>query len=117
MAQTKQTEEAGVDIVAAVRRATAETAVQAQECEDLEQRLAQTKEKIGMLEREITCMQMHAAKRAQQKSKVKTILLHRHAHMCAVAAADVGEHITAPRCITGPCTDSCLAHNDCTHAG
>ena len=90
MAQTKQTEEAGDDIVAAVRRATAETAVQAQECEDLEQRLAQTKEKNGTLEQEIACMQMHAVRRAQQKSKVKTIPLHRHALISAVAAADVG---------------------------
>ena len=73
MAQTKQTEEAGDAMVAAVRCATAETAVQAQECEDLEQRLAQTKEKNEVLEREIACMQMHAVRRAQQKSKVKTI--------------------------------------------
>ena len=81
MAQTKQTEEAGDDIVAAVRRATAETAVQAQECEALEQRLAQTEEKNATLEREIACMQMHAGKRAQQKKKVKTIHSCVHAHI------------------------------------
>lgn len=108
MAQTKQTEEAGDAMVAAMRCATAETAVQAQECEDLEQRLAQTKEKNEVLEREIACMQMHAVRRAQQKSKVKTIPLHGHAHISAVAAAEVAEHITAPRCITGPCTVSTL---------
>ena len=99
MAQTKQTEEAGFDIVAAARRATAETAVQAQECEDLEQKLAQTKEENGTLEKDIVCMESHAVRMAQQKSKVKAIPLRVHAHISAVDAADAGGHIAMPHCI------------------